>query len=178
MLKIKVIADNVLNLTDARYFAAFGVDFLVFNLANISHEAVKEICEWVEGVEVLLEIDEALSPEVLDFIIQTKPAGIVSSSWEILTSVKDQLPEKSFFLRSENGGTSEEFDLIILNNSIDEITRANPNQKIFVKTTNVEEAMSSPDIEGIVVEGEPEEKVGFKNFDELDDLFDKLMIEY
>ena len=177
MLKIKVIADNVLNLTDARYFAAFGVDYLVFNLANIRQEAVKEICEWVEGVEVLLEIDETLSPEILDFIIQTKPAGIISSSWEILSSARDQLPEKSFFLRSENGDTSEEYDLITFSNNLDEITRTNPQQKIFVKTTNIEEALSSPHIEGIVVEGEPEEKVGFKNFDELDNLFDKLMIE-
>ncbi|HAI56952.1 MAG TPA: hypothetical protein DCM04_03365, partial [Saprospirales bacterium] len=51
MLKTKIIAADLQNLTDARYFAAWLVDYMSFNLseesANLSK--IKEIMDWVEG---------------------------------------------------------------------------------------------------------------------------------
>lgn len=178
MLKTRVIADNVLNLTDARYFAAFGVDYLIFNLSKISKEAVAEICGWVEGVEVLLGIDETLKPELLDFILKVEPSGFVSSSIEILTELSDQLPEKECFLRTKRTDLSSKFHLLL--NCLEEQvpSKKNPNQKVFLKTSEVEKALSTELVDGIIVEGEQEEKIGFKNFDELDEIFDQLMIEY
>ncbi len=60
MLKTKVKASSITNLTDARYFAAMGVEWLGFNLNSkeadvISTENFKEMEEWVEGVQIVAE---------------------------------------------------------------------------------------------------------------------------
>jgi len=34
-LKVQVIASNITNLTDARYFAAYGVQYLLFDLGLV-----------------------------------------------------------------------------------------------------------------------------------------------
>jgi phosphoribosylanthranilate isomerase len=54
MLKTNVFAGSISNLTDARYFAARGAQFLTFNLdeatdLHISAEKAAAIKEWVEG---------------------------------------------------------------------------------------------------------------------------------
>lgn len=58
MLPYRIIADNILNLTDARYFAARGVDYLCLNSIkpedNISIEEIIAISEWIDGPEVVL----------------------------------------------------------------------------------------------------------------------------
>jgi len=66
MLKTKVIASNISNLTDARYYAARYVDWLGFDLRTASQnkmalEEVKAMKEWIEGPVVVGEL------EFLDF---------------------------------------------------------------------------------------------------------------
>ena len=56
MLKAKIKISQITNLTDARYFAAWGVDFLGFDINPESEHfsspsIVAEISEWVEGPE-------------------------------------------------------------------------------------------------------------------------------
>ena len=165
MLKIKVIADNILNLTDARYFAAFGVDYLVFDLAGIAPQAIMEIKEWVEGVKILLDVKGSLTPELLETMIKISPTGYVSSQEELLDNINDQFPDAEFFVR--NGDRNL-------------IGHRRKNQKPYIKisstTDSIESILGSEEISGIIVEGEPEEKVGFKNFDHLDEIFDLLAV--
>ncbi len=79
MKKLIVKAASVTTLTDARYFAARGVDWLGLSLdssqdSNLSFAAALAIKEWVEGVKVIGEfgwadlddIDEALGMMGLD----------------------------------------------------------------------------------------------------------------
>lgn len=60
LLKTKVKVSSLTNLTDARYFAAWGVEWLGFNLQE-GHsdyqdtQTMKEICGWVEGPKILGE---------------------------------------------------------------------------------------------------------------------------
>ncbi len=57
---MQLIALNINNLTDARYYAARGAEYLVFNFPNSIDEApavlkkIETILEWVEGVKILL----------------------------------------------------------------------------------------------------------------------------
>jgi len=57
---MKLMILNVNNLTDARYYAARGADYLAFKFPNAIDEApaflkkVESILEWVEGVKILL----------------------------------------------------------------------------------------------------------------------------
>jgi len=166
MLKIKVIADNILNLTDARYFAALGVDYLAFNLDNINPQSIREIKEWVEGVKVLLETNGELTPGFLEQLLDVEPDGIISQNQTLLNSIKEQFPETESFLRGEKGQLSQ----------IENETASRPFVKVDGNEKSIKNIIESEEISGIIVEGKPEEKIGFKNFDELDEIFDLLSV--
>lgn len=76
MLKTTVKASGVSNLTDARYFAAWHVDWLGFDLTPsglsvLSLEAVKEIKDWIEGPKIIGELDlinVEESQQMIDFL--------------------------------------------------------------------------------------------------------------
>ena len=57
---MKIKASKIENLTDARYFAAQGVEYLGFDLTNIEenqekYRTIHAIKEWVEGVQFVGE---------------------------------------------------------------------------------------------------------------------------
>ena len=75
MLKTKVKANSITNLTDARYFAAWEVEWLGFNLNPgaadyIEPMLLKAIKEWVDGVKFVGEFDLSTADEVNE-IVQT-----------------------------------------------------------------------------------------------------------
>ncbi len=61
MLNLDVLAYGINNLSDARYFSALGVRWMSFAISEQETEVskLKEIIDWVEGVEILLEVDES-----------------------------------------------------------------------------------------------------------------------
>ena len=70
MLKTQIKASRVTNLTDARYFAAWGVDWLGFDLEpgsmyHIEPVQVEGIKAWVEGPRIVGEFDMPDTSEVL-----------------------------------------------------------------------------------------------------------------
>jgi len=76
MLKTTVKASSISNLTDARYFAAWHVDWLGFDLTPdgltiLSLPEVKEIKDWIEGPKIVGELavlDVAESQQIIDFL--------------------------------------------------------------------------------------------------------------
>lgn len=69
MLKTQVKASSVTNLTDARYFAAWEVKWLGFNLDANAEDYIppvnmKAIKEWVDGVEVVGEFGMQSAEEI------------------------------------------------------------------------------------------------------------------
>ncbi len=69
MLKVKVKASQITNLTDARYFAAWEVEWLGFNFDQGSEHYIlpqnmKAIKEWVEGVKVVGEFPFATAEDI------------------------------------------------------------------------------------------------------------------
>ncbi len=76
MLTTTVKASSISNLTDARYFAAWHVDWLGFDLtadglAILSLPAVKEIKDWIEGPKIVGELavlDIEQSQQIIDFL--------------------------------------------------------------------------------------------------------------
>ena len=69
MLKVKVKASQITNLTDARYFAAWEVEWLGFNFDQgsahyILPQNMKAIKEWVEGVKVVGEFSFATAEDI------------------------------------------------------------------------------------------------------------------
>ena len=68
MLKIKVKAGSITNLTDARYFAAREVEWLGFPVGMgegmIEPAKIKAIAEWVDGVKIIGEFGLVASEEI------------------------------------------------------------------------------------------------------------------
>jgi phosphoribosylanthranilate isomerase len=78
MLKTKVKASSITNLTDARYFAAMGVEWLGFNLNSrnapvVPFENISEIEAWVEGVKIVVEYGDEFWDKVLEGVQEVIP---------------------------------------------------------------------------------------------------------
>lgn len=58
-LKTKVKAGNITNLSDARYCAGMGVDWLGFPASGIDPKTFEEITQWVSGPQFLIEVTSA-----------------------------------------------------------------------------------------------------------------------
>ncbi len=173
----KIIAQNITNLSDARYFAAWGVDYLSFNIIpdseySIEIDELKEIKEWVEGPKTLIE---STGLEFLDF-----------SDGHILNSMYASLPlnkEAFFRINFEEYKKGLPAGKYIIKASQEDLSHLDSlsaphdySVELFLDINN----LSIKDYEhwpewGLVVQGGEEEKVGLKSFDELDDLYALLM---
>jgi len=176
VLNRQVIAQNITNLTDARYFAAWGVDYLSFNMQDgspymILWEDIKEIIDWVEGPRSLIEANAIEYLEGIDGHIM----HLSFSSLPITKETFFRLPEIDPNLHL----TSNNF-IIPIRSRIDLATlkkiSVDLGTNIFLDISNLDFDLLDelPDL-GIVVQGGEEEKVGVKNFDDLDVLYDWLL---
>lgn len=155
MLNRKVIATQVTNLTDARYFAARGIDYLLFDLDKIALEQILEIKEWVEGPELLFLFSDSSISLLDEAIIKAKPAAISSKDQNVIREVKhleghvqlfDWVNEKEIILESLS------YHLI----------------------TNLADLYLINSDDGVLISGGSEQAVGLKAFDDLDGILDSL----
>ena len=205
MLKTKVIASSISNLTDARYFAAWECEWLGFPLTGEGKELIKpeEVVafkEWVDGVKFIGEFSGSTGEEIvhganilkLDAVQVDDLTGIdVLMYLEDLTVFKEiEIDEKTdidflqnlleqfapycehFILKSE--GNVEQ-----ILEKINEFTLQFSEQEFWldsnIQSSQIEKIINSS-FNGIVLRGGAEEKVGFKSFDELDEVFETLEI--
>jgi len=177
MINRKIIVQNITNLTDARYFAAWGVDYLSYNLKpdspySIELEKIKEIKDWVEGPQTLIESNsvefmEGLDGHILDVAYSTLP---LSKEAFYRTTIDD-------FISGVNPGNYiikiKEADLIKLVSTMKDLRDG---YNIFLDITDLDFAHldALPDC-GLVIQGGEEEKVGVKSFDDLDKLYEWLL---
>ncbi len=181
MLKAKIKISQITNLTDARYFAAWDVDYLGFDIHPdseffVSPAILKEIVEWVEGPEIVLEFDG--KPEKIWLQDYEKAIGHF-----LLETPEDlDLGISTRTMRDENEGLVgvvarprenwEDFDISVIQALVD---REIPVYlDIHFTKEQLEDIVQEEHI-GLVLRGGEEEKVGVKSYDDLDDIFDRLM---
>lgn len=215
MLATKVLASGITHLTDARYFAAWEVDYLAFPIGagvaeSISWDYLNALREWVEGPTIVAElgqiedgaaaaellrqqkIDTALisssapatAPEKLyeagiKVIVHVPVAGHQSSD-DIVEAIAEHPQATLILLDFEQGGitwndlvTGHPFDLPTLEKML---TNRSCLLQIGLDGTNPQELKDAHPIAGFAVRGSSEEKVGYKSFDDLDDLFEGLEV--
>lgn len=187
MLKKKIIANSIHNLTDARYFAGWMVDYFVFNIDPTDPIHIKPtdigICQtWVEGPQFYLQLAENQYDQAEKYAVDLNCSGIFQthpSKQLTIPHIKglniDSLQEIS------NEKTTNQFVIYGLRTEeeINAIVELQDEYKVscFVDYNSIEcsnEILVESDIVGIQVHGGPEEKVGFKSYDELDELFELL----
>ena len=212
MLKTKIKAGAITNLTDARYFAAWGVEWLGFNLEKGHPESIpaaniRAIREWVDGVKIigetnLLQIESFLQQTeslgldgvqfadfaATDAIIQL-PAGILKIQETVLEDLSQLLELESRF--SSRRELIDHFILDFGKNAIAwaDLTGENRQQladicrrfpvllSMDISAADLREILKEVGPEGFQVKGGGEEKVGYKSFDDIDQLFEAIEAE-
>lgn len=176
MVNRSIIAQNLTNLTDARYFAAWGVAYMSFCLDpdspyNISVEDALEIKEWVEGPKILtesmsIEFLDWTDGHILDNIYSSLPLNKEVFYRISIEEVLKGLPQGNYIV-APNGS---ELEKLKTNKS----KFADANLYVDIKQLDIDGYDSWPGW-GLVVQGGAEEKVGVKSYSELDELYEKIM---
>jgi len=79
MLYYPILVRKIQHLTDARYFAAVGVDYLslVLDESQLSFDRWHAIRDWVEGVSLVAEPSNENESLLAKIIIDAKPNGLL-----------------------------------------------------------------------------------------------------
>ena len=177
MIDRKIIVQNVTNLTDARYFAAWGVEYLSYNLKSDSPyvlplEQIIEIKNWVEGPKTLIESAsveylEGIDGHILDEAFSSLPINKEAFFRTTLENFSNGLPGGNYIIKV-NG------------ENIKTISALTPDQllghNLYLDITELDfDLLDQLPDHGLIIQGGEEEKVGVKSFDELDKLYDWLM---
>ena len=212
MLKIKVKASNITNLTDARYFAAREVEWLGFPLGSggdaVDATVVKAMAEWVDGVKIVGEFELSTADEIrrvaelvgtdavqvgmftplvdvrqLAGLTVTKEIVIDPSlsESELEAQLEMYAPYCAYFLLNFSKTGIAWQDLcagsVISISFLQKNCKAHPILlELDCQPDELDEVMEKLSPAGLSFSGGEEEKVGFKSFDELDELLDQLEI--
>lgn len=81
MAKHPIFIRNITHLTDARYFAAMGVDWISIRLHSdpASFSFWHTLRDWIEGLKLAAEIEEDDEMLLSRIIIDAKPEGILAN---------------------------------------------------------------------------------------------------
>ncbi|MBI5916646.1 MAG: N-(5'-phosphoribosyl)anthranilate isomerase [Bacteroidetes bacterium] len=213
MQKTKVKASAVMNLTDARYFAAREVEWLGFPFGGgpegaISPMVAKAIIEWVDGVKIVGEFGFPTAEELEEMNsllhFDAVQVGMFTPLEELaklpgITFIKEVVLEKSSS-EDDLAGHFRRYaaccDYFLLDFSKAGIAWTDlqsgiPVSLVFLKQLfgkykvflaldfqpdEMDQVLETLKPHGLGLSGGGEEKTGFKSFDELDEIFDKLEV--
>ncbi len=212
MLKTKVKASSVANLTDARYFAAWEVEWLGFNLDSgadscIRPELMKAIREWVDGVKIVgefgLQAPEEIKAAIGELGLDAVQVGMFADlpaldslglGVPLIQEIVVESAEDMDAVAEQMGRNRASVDIFLLNFDKNGLRwsdlEAGHREKLHalcrefqillgigLQSSDAAEVLGRIRPYGISVQGGAEEKVGFKSFDELDELFEAARVE-
>jgi len=192
-LKTTVIINEVTNLSDARYCAGMGVDFIGFRIdpghaKYVDLENYNEITNWVAGIKFIGEsatiadfnnIDHNIDQMILDDIGLLPQYNGEPALWSV--SINDINEHKALIANNKAKVSG-----IVLTSDKNEITEEYKNQitalasdlDIFlsfgINKGNVIELINELPIKGLSLKGSDEIRPGFKDYDELADILEQL----
>ncbi len=202
-LRTSVIVNGINNLSDARYCAGMGVDVIGFNLKlndpdRVLPETLKEITSWVSGVQLAGEFVRARPDQINEFadefnldLIQLNFPYLIDEIEEInrpviqkvfinKDTVESELLEmlelysavvQAFIIYSDDFTTIDETNQKLLQS----IAKRHPIYLAFgIDKDNINETLSKVKPVGIGLQGGNEVRPGFKDFDELQDIFEAI----
>ena len=193
---MRIKAGHINNLTDARYFAAWGVYWLGLDMREgvksaLSVTDAKEIMEWIEGPRFVGEFGDS-TPEFIAKCVNELGLksiqvlkghnflpDILSTDLELIIEPTEQ--ERSFGPVSQE--TEDEISLYRLSTIPEtagwtQLMKSTKGKKIIIRCPNDIEALvrvletERPD--AIEILGSEEEETGLKSFDHLDPLLEWL----
>lgn len=200
MLKTHILASEITNLTDARYFAAREATWLSFQLNQIEASKVAAIQEWVDGVAIVPAFEYQEITDIQQVIqllsSQTIQLGVFYQT-DVVTALADyEIIQTLLFTPTTDWADligiiqQSKADYIVLDaykenwqwhefssrqrSDLQEICTL---KKIILgipfQASEVNEVLAMGAY-GINLKGSEEEKVGYKSFDEVDEILDML----
>ncbi|MCF8238494.1 MAG: hypothetical protein K9I85_10090 [Saprospiraceae bacterium] len=186
-----LIADKITNLTAARYFAARGANWLIFDPSSISIPEIQAIRGWVEGPDSGIYLPLGLTSMEEDILSQIQPEGIMLGHFaeqsglpKDILQIKEWRPEQgddgstiadwiaswphavSHVLRLEEWSPTEILPLL---------QSIGPMQNLVVQIpprTLIQESGFLDQVSGICLIAPDEEEVGLLAFDDMDEAID------
>ena len=198
-LKLKVKVGGINNLSDARYCAGMGVEFLGFNIDPESQEALSPelfdaITGWVSGVEIVGEVQSSLFPDTDTYnvtYVQLSDPGLIETALQkgvkvilsidldrldtanveyVLNNYKDRVAFYLFTRDDERALSSDETKWIgQLSDEYNIMIGAGTNSDQL-------ETLMDMGIKAIAIYGSNEERPGFKTYDEMADILEALEV--
>jgi phosphoribosylanthranilate isomerase len=192
MLKTKVILSQVTNLSDARYGAGMGVDYIGFSLDPnnayyVTPAEANTIRDWLSGVSIIGELSTVDSSsgykidyiqvsnekQVYDFDEPILKLDLTIANKKELSNILERTSELvSFFILT--------VDEEVLNSLSDEIKKLCETYKCFIATPlsadNIQFVLSLNPY-GLVLYGTKEIKPGLSDYDGLADVLELLEAE-
>jgi hypothetical protein len=177
-----VFIRRIQHLTDARYFAAMGVDWMSMELTKdqVSFDRWHARKDWVSGVKLAAEVDIQDEELLAKVIIEAKPDGIVVSE-----PLQVELPKEItvfHVMESVSGILLPDDGLLILNYD-PFMTRIQSmlgydQKKIFLQADwtpqLIEDVMQLDFHGGFCFLGSGEETVGVKDYSEMDEMLERI----
>lgn len=181
MRRNQILVRNIKHLTDARYFAAMGVDWMSMELNNDPTSFMRwhTFRDWVAGVKLAAEIDDADEMLLSKTIIDANPDGIVLAQLLDLEGISDaELFFDTHYINLEKCPTNS-FSIIHFNEiDTDQILNLNPST-IFIQhewtVAELENLLRIGYEGGICFSGGEEDATGMRDYELMDDLFESLV---
>lgn len=185
-LKLKIKVGNITNLSDARYSAGMGVDWLGFRMDNIDPQTFREITGWVTGPRFVIEIHQ---PTDLDKAVDYTPdyleipvaylSQFVPNQFALFVrlSLKEWNTYREILLQQKTrihclvltAGTGQ------LNHDQDLISDASRDFEILIAYDVRPDTLEQwKNIQGFSLEGSQELKPGLKDYQALADILEQL----
>ncbi len=181
----ELFASKITNLTDARYFAAFMPTYMSMPVSKPSDEVLShmaDIMNWVEGVTWLLEVDH-LTHDIAAFSALPFQGTLYRGPDKLSDhSAKFVDPGMDLITARDNGYLSGADQIILptTTTSADVERISNVLDKpLWLRVADLSQWERMLPVrsllQGVVVEGGQEEKVGFKSFDTMDQLLEEVI---
>lgn len=183
-LKTTVVVGNITNLSDARYCAGMGVDYLCFPAHRVNPKTFEEITGWVSGPTFVLDVSQVsdilailaqyntdhilITTQQLEFIptlIGKKLIVRLDSSLINLNFHRENHPKEILFLLAEESQIGDF-----------------PREKGFSTLVKVKDPSSitsllQQKIAGIWLDGSDEDRPGLKDYSTLEVVLEQLETE-
>lgn len=175
-----VKAGSITNLTDARFFAAYDVDYIGFCFDPLSPDYISPqnalaIKGWIAGPKIVAEFANQDAENVKNIISFFEPDVIEcelrSFNFEILNT---DLPYILKISGNELNEMHHENCLFYLTDDFNLIQNLNPEIPFMLDITGKEIDLSNPKIKAIQIQGSQEIEVGVKDYDAIANLIEGL----
>lgn len=196
MLKTQVKVSSIANLSDARYCAGMGVEWLGFPLLDLTLERFTEIRNWLAGVQIVGEFTKATAEQIREAVSTYKPDVIEIDSSVSLVAIQSIDIPKILRVNIDTDNLPAIFaasapyvsHFLVVGDSVDSLTGMEASIEIWsaqypiilgldILESDLDEWVEQSSIQGIGLVAGEEDRPGFRDFTDLMTILEKLETE-